>query len=45
MAEIKHISDILGACAVYGANVPILMVLSAATVKLLEKGMKLKLMA
>ena len=45
MAEITHISNILGACVVYGANVPILMILSAAALKLLEKGMKMKFMA
>jgi len=45
MAEIKHISDILGTCALQGVNVPILMVPSATTLKLLEKWMKLKFMA
>jgi hypothetical protein len=45
MAEIKHILDILGVCALQGVNVPILMVPSADILKLLEKLMKLKFMA
>jgi hypothetical protein len=45
MAEITHISDTLGTCALEGANVPILMVLSGATLKLLEKWMNMKFMA
>jgi hypothetical protein len=37
MAEVTYISDISESCTLQGANIPILMVLSAATLKLPER--------